>query len=99
MPPVVVDRPAPAGDGPRVNVPATDEPAVIELPLGELAVRTPGPGRAPVGLRRWGAVYVATNGLDLKVCCVLRVGPDRERTPVQVSVGGPAEVRVCSLRA
>ena len=81
-----------------MTVPA-DRRAVLELPPPGLAVRTRGPARATVGLRRWGATYVPTNGLDPDVWGVLRVGPDRERgrTPIQVTVGGPGEVRVCAL--
>jgi hypothetical protein len=81
-----------------VTVPA-DRRAVFELPPSGLAMRTRGPARGTVGLRRWGATYVPTNGLDPNVWGVLRVGPDRERarTPIQVTVGGRDEVRVCAL--
>ena len=73
--------------------------AVFELPPTGLAMRTEGPGRAAVRARRWGATFLDTNGLDPKVWGVYAIGRDRDPTPILVSIGGPASVRVCGLLA
>ena len=73
--------------------------AVFELPSTGLAMRTEGPGRAAVRARRWGATFLDTPGLDPKVWGVYAIGRDRDPTPILVSIGGPASVRVCGLLA
>jgi hypothetical protein len=92
-----------AGDPPRDErsclLVGRDREAVVALPPGGLALRTDGPGRANVRLRRWGSAFIDTNGLDPKVWGVLAGARDREKLPIQVSIGGPARVRVCGLRA
>lgn len=73
--------------------------SVILLPAGGLALRTAGPGRAGLGLRRWGAAFTKTNGLAAGVWGVLRIGHDRDPKPVQVQIRGRGAVRACSARS
>lgn len=68
---------------------------VVALPRGGLALRTAGPGRADVHLRRWGPEFVQLNGLDRNVWGAVSFGRDRDPTPVQVLIEGKGDVRAC----
>jgi hypothetical protein len=98
--PTVVEGAPRAGGGGCLIVPGGGR-AVMALPADGVAMRTSGPGRPTVGLRRWGSTFTPFDGLDPKVWGVVAIGRDRERerTPILLLVEGAAEVRVCSRAA
>lgn len=97
-PPTVVAGVPRPGRGSCIVLPG-GRPYVIVLPAGGLALRTAGPGRAEIGLRRWSGAFTKANGLDPAVWGVLRIGRDREARPVQVQIDGRGRGRACSVRS
>lgn len=107
-----VTRPAPGGPTPTVVggnarpsgsscvVVAGHRYANLLLPVDGLAVRSAGAQlQTGIGLRRWGAAFYAIKALRPHAWGEIVISRDRDRTPFEVQIQGPAEIRVCGLPA